>query len=1028
MADLWEKPISAPFEVGAMLLLTDGSVLAHRARTAVWWRLKPNGQGAYGDGGWAPTGRMAGVRIGFASAVLADGRAIVLGGAPGGDGDLKPVEVYDPSTHTWTPHPPPPGWETLGEARCCVLPDGRLLVGRVSTGDCAIWNPGPDLWTAAEAKLTCSPGGETWTLLTDGSVLVVENTSPPASERFWRGAWTDSGRPTAQLAPPVSGMQGPAVLLPDGAVLVLGASNQAARFSPNPTASPQDSWTAAAPIPDRDGQVLGAPRAPACLLPNGRVFCALGAAAGPASPPDGVISFFLFDPKAAPQGAWSRVADSAGEIARSPGELHFLLLPTGQVLVSDQSNTLRVFAPAGDANADAKPTVEDAPSVLTPGASARIHGKRLTGLSQACVHGGDGGAATNYPLARLAGPRGTEGVVYGRTFNHSTLGLATGEAEHHTDVLIPPDIAPGNYQLSIVVNGVASDPVSVYVESAPPKAGRRIFAEAELFLRDLSEVHMLIDFISGRADKSLAGLRDSPGIGPDGRVVPALTEQEIVEEICKISYPPGGDLQANAQQAAFMLVVKDKLNYLAAPARGLTIAFTSMFSGVAIDLGYRRPGWWSCLKSWLLPDPCPALERANGKAKVNDPETNTFFSAKFAFPNLERQARQFRWFYSRLPWLAIFTVLVIAYLNWATSIAGATLEQTTAAEAAYSALFDAKQDFLPTAAACHPPPEPVGAAGAETAVAAKPADALTDAHRVVCAQADADFLRLRAGRANLAKLEGYGILLRPASTVWRAVKCPFSGKKFSLCLTSSASDTQPSAPNATAAIAATKGKPEVSASAPPPNGPVEPPSTPPAPTPATKAGPAGAPPATPPIPPAVAPPAATLQLTPPPATPVSRIEQRPSLGAEPIELEYFTRDVINALNSIIIPTLFGLLGTVVGLMRTITVKVRDSILAPRDRIIAQIGLGLGMSAGLAVGLFVSADKAPGDSVTLTAASLSFLAGFAAEAFFIFLDGLIVRVFALGAATGAAAAAAAAASGGGATSARLAAPSAGPAPH
>jgi hypothetical protein len=123
----------------------------------------------------------------------------------------------------------------------------------------------------------------------------------------------------------------------------------------------------------------------------------------------------------------------------------------------------------------------------------------------------------------------------------------------------------------------------------------------------------------------------------------------------------------------------------------------------------------------------------------------------------------------------------------------------------------------------------------------------------------------------------------------------------------------------------------------------------------------------------------------------------PGAAVQPTRLETITTDAISALNSIVIPTAFGLLGTLIGLMRSITAKLRESVLAPRDRMIVMISMCLGMSAGLAVGLFFSTDaagnaaKAVGATITISAAGLSFLAGFGAEAFFTFLDGVLTRL-------------------------------------
>ncbi|KQV87874.1 hypothetical protein ASD15_27890 [Massilia sp. Root351] len=83
-----------------------------------------------------------------------------------------------------------------------------------------------------------------------------------------------------------------------------------------------------------------------------------------------------------------------------------------------------------------------------------------------------------------------------------------------------------------------------------------------IFVRELSEVYLLLDFISGRWDK---------GLEPD--------VQMLIEEICEIGWPPEDGPKTQAHQAAILLNAKDKLNAAAKPANGATIAFTLLVVG-----------------------------------------------------------------------------------------------------------------------------------------------------------------------------------------------------------------------------------------------------------------------------------------------------------------------------------------------------------------------------------------------------------------------------------------------------------------
>ena len=127
------------------------------------------------------------------------------------------------------------------------------------------------------------------------------------------------------------------------------------------------------------------------------------------------------------------------------------------------------------------------------------------------------------------------------------------------------------------------------------------------FRRDLNEVHLLIDFISGRPERSLDRLT-MPGPGGAN-----MTASEIVERIASMRYPPEPDPVINAKNAAFLLVAKDHLSALASPARGLTIAYTEMFvgaeSGASFGVLRRRLGAPRGAAASQSPQDQPSLPR-----------------------------------------------------------------------------------------------------------------------------------------------------------------------------------------------------------------------------------------------------------------------------------------------------------------------------------------------------------------------------------------------------------------------------------
>ncbi len=109
----------------------------------------------------------------------------------------------------------------------------------------------------------------------------------------------------------------------------------------------------------------------------------------------------------------------------------------------------------------------------------------------------------------------------------------------------------------------------------------------------------------------------------------------------------------------------------------------------------------------------------------------------------------------------------------------------------------------------------------------------------------------------------------------------------------------------------------------------------------------------------------------------------------------FAATVVNMFSNAILPAMFGLLGTLAGIMRSVVSKVRDSTLNPRDVRLTWSLLPLGTIAGLTVGLIIAPDAATTSGAAgkvLSAASLSFLAGYGAENYFAMIDNLLTRVF------------------------------------
>ena len=262
---------------------------------------------------------------------------------------------------------------------------------------------------------------------------------------------------------------GPTLVLPSGKALTIGGTGQTAIFTHGGAVTAPGSWIQGPTFPadtsvGANWPTLTALDAPACLLPSGRVVMM-----GGTTVPDGGGYFsqnpvFLeYDPAGAPPIMPKLDVQPALPAGTFTWECNFLLLPTGQLLCSAHGGTLFLYTPDP---ATAAPHHSWRPShisvhhSLARGHSHEVHGRHINGLSQAVCYGDDGGMATNYPIVRLSNG---SGVHYMRSYDFSTMGIATGPAEHSCHFHIPASLPSGKYHLEVVANGIASEPIHVHL-------------------------------------------------------------------------------------------------------------------------------------------------------------------------------------------------------------------------------------------------------------------------------------------------------------------------------------------------------------------------------------------------------------------------------------------------------------------------------------------------------------------------------------------------------------------------------------
>jgi hypothetical protein len=473
-----------------------------------------------------------------------------------------------------------------------------------------------------------------------------------------------------------------------------------------------------------------------------------------------------------------------------------------------------------------------------------------------------------------------------------------------------------------------SDPIHNGGKPAEPQGGNRQQLDKLIFEQNLDEVHLLVDFVSGRADRSLATLAIPSG----GNPVTTMTSRQIIEKIAEMRYPPSGTDAANADNAAILLLTKDRLSALAAPARGVTIAYTAMF----IDAESKT--WPTRLRDWVLRwvgwKTDPGRDRAARDAAGQD--TRIDLSVR-AFPMLQAHAQRFRRWRDRLATFALLWLGLTALAYWDAGLGRATLERldqnwkTYTDELRDSPVLlncDGRRSTGPNASS--------DAKLAEEAARAELACRRHDYHR---------WMGETAGNEvhSVFRCEG----MAPLSQVvhvwcWHWLLSGNNAEQLS-------PTEQPQA--ATGAASAQAPAKE-----------------------STESG-----------------------------------SSRTGLSAEIKNNATYWQtatSVLSVFTTYVLPMMFALLGTLIGSFRAILNRVRDNELAPRDLVRMLLGIPTGLVAGIAVGLFLSPTSVPvqgagagiGGQLTLTACGLGFLAGYASQSFFAYLDTVIGTVFPAGAST------------------------------
>jgi len=470
-------------------LLTDGTVMCHEFGSAHWHRLSPDPAGSYVNGTWdsPPIADMPNVTVidgdagctncpyapfYYASAVLADGRVVVVGGEylimPAGSALLVWSNLgflYDPVANTWS-GAFTGGFPTgsVGDSMGVVLPDGGFVLEDINSSNLEMLNPDTLSFTALNPPgKTDVNDEENLSLLASGRLLTVESTKASAFTIYdpSTNRWGPAGTTPVNLADTdTTGLDGgarqpsfevgPAVPRPDG-TLVFFTANLSGLNALYDTSSATWSSVTGGNFPSGIAVQDGA----ASLLPNGNVLVV--ASPGPTAP----SHFYEFS---LGTNSLQPTSDATGAASIASYQTRMILLPTGEVLLTSGTLMAQAYSNGGQPQDAWRPVIGSAPTQISPGTTYTISGTMFNGFSSGAFYGDDAQSSTNFPLVRITNTA-TGHVRYARTHNHSRMGV---ESVGSTQVVSTQFDAPAALELGpstlvVVANGIASAPLRVTV-------------------------------------------------------------------------------------------------------------------------------------------------------------------------------------------------------------------------------------------------------------------------------------------------------------------------------------------------------------------------------------------------------------------------------------------------------------------------------------------------------------------------------------------------------------------------------------
>ncbi|HXB12270.1 MAG TPA: T9SS type A sorting domain-containing protein [Bacteroidia bacterium] len=458
--------LAPDYNLGVMVLLTDGTVMCLTCDSSgvilpngngnTWDLLTPDSNGSYLNGTWTQLPAMHDSRLFCSTWVLPDGN-LYVGGGEYGSGYCR-GEMFNTTTQTWKYNTGVPlGWQIF-DGSSELLSDGTVLQGDLPGRDYQdadydlIFTEGTGSYNYGPTMLG-SHYEVSWVKLPDGSVMNIDYLSLN-SERYIPKLkkWIKDSSLKNRVMDITTGEMGAGFLLPNGKLIFLSDTTYTAIYTPSGDTS-KGTWTQGPAMPIAAGIPLGACDAPAAMMPNGNILCALS----PAGTGNAPVYFYEFNYLT---NTFSQVsAPGGGDTVNTPATTSTMLnLPDGTVLYAlDDDNAYYQYTPSGSPIAKGKPVIDN---IISSCPNFKITGKLFNGITEGAAYGDDWQMATNFPIVRLT--KGTH-VYYAKTTNWNRVGaVMTDSLEDTANFLIPP-MPAGTYQVQVIANGNPSSPYNLTI-------------------------------------------------------------------------------------------------------------------------------------------------------------------------------------------------------------------------------------------------------------------------------------------------------------------------------------------------------------------------------------------------------------------------------------------------------------------------------------------------------------------------------------------------------------------------------------